>query len=259
MYANDNIYVHTLSSIFILNAPANHVKGENAPFKPSRHFNFASTGLTDYLTMFDVEKRRFARVGIRTQDRDSYASLLLTPTSAKFDYSDVKMDLVWMSRTATGGNIFAVLKNDAGEYWFTMFNPTTLEQSIFKKMNVGADFANAKYFAADPNYATLYYGSGNKLYAYLPDANRELLVEDFGEKIKYMYFPANIPNNSLYVDYRSNLMVATFNPSRPATGGTLRFFKTNSQGSVPQAAGTTTHGGFADPVEVTFRSRAGGY
>ncbi|WP_341835434.1 PKD-like family lipoprotein [Chitinophaga pollutisoli] len=259
MFANDKIYVYTNASIFILNSPANHVKGETQPFRPSKFFNMVSTGLTDYLLMFDTEKRRFARVGIRTQDRDSYASLLLTPTSAKFDYNDVKMDLVWMSSNAVGGNVFAVLKNDAGEYWFAMFNPATLEQPIYKKMNVGPDMANAKHFAADPSYATLYYGSGNKLYAYLPDANREVLVENFGEKISFMYFPNNITNNSLYLPYRNNLMVATFNASLPATGGTLRFFKTNSQGSVPQATVTTTHGGFAEPVGVAFRSRSGNY
>lgn len=259
MYLNNNIYIYRNGSMFILNSPANHVKNELRPFRPSKFYNMSSGSLAEYVLMFDEEKRRFARLGVVTNGPLSYADALVTPAGAKFDFNDVKMDLVWMSRNASGGNVFAVFRNDVGEYWYAMFNSTSLEQTIFKKMNVGADFATAKHFAADPTNVTLYYASGNKLYAYLPDANRDLLVQDFGEKVTYMYFPTNITNAPLYAPYRNNLMVATFDASKPATGGTLRFFKTNGQGFVPQASPTVSHSGFAEPVGVAFRTRSGNY
>jgi len=257
MYLNDDIYLYTNTALFILNAPSNHVKDEPFPFRPSKHFSFVKTIYSDYLLMFDTQKRRFARVGITSTGKENYASLLVTPSSAKFDFSDVKMDLIWMSRNAYGGNTFAVFKNAAGEYWYSMFDIATGNQPIFQKMNVGADFAAAKYIATDPTHATLYYSNGSKLYAYLPDANREQLVQDFGERITYMYFPENVTDKvPMYQPYRGSLLVATFNPAKPETGGTLRFFKTNNQGATPQLTPTIAHGGFAEPVGIAFRTRA---
>lgn len=256
MYNGGNIHTYTNASLFNLGAPHNHVRGEAQPFRASRYFNVGTGGSASVL-MFDEEKRRFARVIMRTTGTDAYASLINTVTGSKFDFSDVKMDLVWMSRNVSAGNVTAVLKNDAEEYWLAIFNPSTSAQAMFQKMNVGADFASFAGIAADPVWSTLYYASGNKLYAYLPDANREVMVQDFGEPVTQLFFPNNITNTAFYANYRDKLMVATFNASQPETGGTLRFFSTFNQGSVPQLTPTVSHGGFAKVKEVAFRSRSG--
>lgn len=258
MFDQGNIYTYTNATLFNLGAPANHVNRETAPFKASKFFN-VGTGGSANLLMFDEEKRRFARLIVRSQGADPYASLLNTLSGARFDFSDVKMDLAWMSRNVFAGNVYAVFKNDAGEFYFSIFNPTTSEQSVLQKMNTGNDFDGNNQMVVDPTWATLYYSKGSKLYAYLPDANREIMLQDFGEKITFLLFPNNVSGGELYAPYRGKLMVATFDAAKPATGGTLRFFSTFNQGATPQITATTSHGGFAEIVGAAFRSRGSGF
>lgn len=259
MYDKGTIYTYTNATLFNMGAPANQLANEPRPFRASPYFNVGTTaGLSTSLVMFDMDKKRFAKQIIRTQGVDAYAVPFNNPSGAKFDFNNVGMDLVWMSRSYIGYNIFCVLKNSAGEYYFALFNESSSEQLIFQKMNISALDVNS-LIVADPQWSTLYFSSGNKLYAYYPDANQERMIQDFGEKITYLFFPTNIPSAKVYDVFRTKLLVSTFDASKPETGGKLRFFQTFNQGAPTQITHVETLTGFGEVVGAQFRSRAGGY
>ncbi|RAJ75092.1 PKD family protein [Chitinophaga dinghuensis] len=252
---------------YFINAKANHMSGGN-DFRAAPFIGRAVNGVAnDYAALYDMDLKRFVRLA-----SSGVCVALTNPTTPLFDFNNVGMDLVWMKTMGTLLNTFAVMKDPAGDMWLLVFDVRSAVSQTAKMKLDFPDIKNAKYFALDKNYGTLYYATDSKVYAVHKDfAGCYLLLDVGSRKISWMdqhtfttYAkryngdPTSGTNTTNLEPYMANwLGVATYDPADPDHTGKLNFYYSKSfQTDQAVLVRKDEYSGFGKIVSVTYRERA---
>lgn len=223
----------------------------------------ASTAL-----FYDIDHKRF--VGWTFSNASENARHILTPVSdpadAKFSFN-TGMELVYMESTSySGGLVYAVLKNDGGQYFIYGINMGGTGFTQESKYELGAsatDFSQATQYAFHSQYPFMYYAVGNKVYSYnlgtgvsnvvltLPD-NEEVTMLKFN-LYKYAVPTELIGYDAEFAARQYELMVGSYNPSEEKNGGTLGFYVVD--GTNNTLTKRIDYTGFAKIKDVVYRER----
>ncbi|WEK37537.1 MAG: PKD-like family lipoprotein [Candidatus Pseudobacter hemicellulosilyticus] len=204
--------------------PVNKFLGQE-PFKASPYMTSTSS---QYLMMYDIEKRSFAMLS-------DHSSFTAQPAPVADDPGEIPYpsgrDLLFMQKTATG-YAYAITRTPGGtDCYLTKFIPGALP--VYSRKINGTDIDKAANFAmgATPEY--LFYSVGGKLYEYdLYLESSKLMLDKGGLPITYLAFQPFSANRNpaLYGQWARWLTVGFADPSGEAgANGTLE------QYSVPDA------------------------
>ncbi|WP_316792032.1 PKD-like family lipoprotein [Pedobacter frigoris] len=210
-----------------------------------------------YVTMFDVEKRRF----LKWETNATYPTVPIIPTGGivLFDPANVGMDLVYMnSTTAFGGKTYALLKDPAGRLWLAKVTAKSggnyAQDSFDDITTLATGIANAEHYAIDATEGYFIYSVGSKVYQYDPFNKTTKLMKDYGSKkialLKYNKTAYGF-DNPINIENARKLIIATYDEGAPATSGTIDLFTIPNLNQNWTVFRTFT--GFGKIVDITYR------
>ncbi|WP_212001789.1 PKD-like family lipoprotein [Chitinophaga sp. HK235] len=233
-------------------SPVNYVDDEKTPFNPAR-FVAGGYGSTSQHLLYDRDKRRFV-----VHDAMFGTKCSSLQDGKLFSYTTGK-DLVYMVPTSYGGgDVFAIMKDDAGKYYTYCINVTRggVKQSYYTEMTDAPELDKATVFAVSNQLGYVFYAVGGRLYEYDIFIHKATLMADFGtEKISVMKAPFfSSYGKEFYTNLTNSLVVGSYDAARPDTeNGVIRVYSIPDRNDALKL--TWSYQGLGKIVDLVYRER----
>lgn len=205
-------------------------------------------GYTNVAVLYDVTNMRF--MGWYTGTKSGTITFPLTnPTNGRlFDYTNADKTvsrLIYLGPSSFMRRAYSVLENKDGSVdiaGITMLS-SNFQQSVFYSDVTATDISKASQFAFSCEYPVVYYAVGDKLYTYNMESKICTSKSFSGESITKLKFNRwqntmsgsgvlNKSDDPEFMDQQNQLIVCSYNESKPSGGGTFRMYRVDGQGEV---------------------------
>ncbi|NSL88855.1 PKD-like family lipoprotein [Chitinophaga solisilvae] len=230
----------------------NRVDEEKDFFQPAP-FIAGGNDAANLYVLYDKTQRRFVTHNALANNCSSLADGTL------FSYKTGR-ELVFMSNTNyNGGDIFAIMKDNAGKYYTYCFRVTRngVAQSYYTEMTDATDIGQAATFAVSNQLGYIFYAAGGKLYEYDVFTKKSFVMADLGDKkvsvLKTFDFGFGRFKEP-YITIGRQLIVGAYDPSQPDdVNGTL--YRYNIPARNEPLVLDKSFTGLGKPADIAYRER----
>lgn len=186
-----------------------------------------------------------------------------TPEAKYFDWKTGK-DMVYMSGTAQGNRVYALMKDASGKY--SIYGITTGQYQASVTQYIARDnieapgLSSATCYAFHPTLPFLFYNSGNEVYLYDMSTQSAQCVITLGtgeevSMLKFNKLRGSGHKDAVVVESQYKLAVGSVNPDAEAgSEGVLRFYNVPEFADVLTQYGVTNTG-FGVIKDIAYKER----
>lgn len=222
--------------------------------------------------LYDNDNHRFVGWdGSRSSAEFQTLMPLADPSGALFSFQTGNMELIAMANTGfSNGTTYCIMQDGTKRhiYAINVADRTFSQQACWKDVKI-TGFDKANLFCAHSQYQTLYYATGNKVYAYNPATGycAPAVTLDADEEVTCIKFctydnpgiellTGGLPDAQAqeFTARQYDLVVASYSKSATdGNGGHLRFYKSTSPGTQMTLKPGWEYDGFGRIIDVAYK------